>query len=142
MCIHIFKFQLKMDTHSTMKVLHHTTSSECVSTFPCSLLRLMPEFYNFSKLQYIAMVLLVQYPHLQYIQYTSSKIPKCIGQSRQPRHKMYYCLYINGTKRQSMPVCTPLEIPRSSPEQLIHLGNRYTRTKSLQLARLLASLVS
>ena len=55
-------------------------------------------------------------------------LPKCTGQSRQPRQKVYYCLYINGTKKQSMPVCTPLEIPRSSPEQLIHLGNRYTRT--------------
>ena len=30
--------------------------------------------------------------------------------------RMYYCLYNNGTKRQSMPVCTPFEIPRSSPE--------------------------
>ena len=33
---------LKRVTHSTMRILHHTTSSECVNPFPCSLLRLMP----------------------------------------------------------------------------------------------------
>jgi hypothetical protein len=33
-----------MVTHSTMRILHHTNSSECVTTFPCSLLRLNPNF--------------------------------------------------------------------------------------------------
>ena len=28
----------------------------------------------------------------------------------------------------TMPACTPLELPHGSPEQLIHLGYRYTRT--------------
>ena len=31
--------------------------------------------------------------------------------------RMYYCLYNNGTKRESMPVCTPFEIPCGSPAQ-------------------------
>ena len=35
-----------MVTHSTMRILHHTTSSECVTTFPCSLLRLMPNCHT------------------------------------------------------------------------------------------------
>ena len=26
---------------------------------------------------------------------SSISLPKCIGNSRQPRHKMYYCLYSN-----------------------------------------------
>ena len=31
-------------------------------------------------------------------------------------------------KKESMPVCTPLEILPGSPEQQRHLGNRYTKT--------------
>jgi hypothetical protein len=51
---------------------------------------------------------------------SSIPLPKCIGQSRQPRQKIYHCLYSNGTKKESMLVCTPVEIPCGSPEQLIH----------------------
>ena len=32
----------KRVTHSTIKVLHQPTSSECVTTFPCSLPRACP----------------------------------------------------------------------------------------------------
>ena len=46
-----------MYTQSIMKVLHHTTSPECVYTFPCRLLRLPPELHKYSKLQYFAIVL-------------------------------------------------------------------------------------
>ena len=55
-CVYTFSnVSYKMYTQSTMKVLHHTTSSECVYTFPCSLLRLTPEFCNYRKLQHFAM---------------------------------------------------------------------------------------
>jgi hypothetical protein len=52
-----------------------------------------------------------------------------------PLHHLNCCMLTesfpkgNGRgKKESMPVCTPLEIPRGSSEHLIHLGNRYTRT--------------
>ena len=44
----------KRVTHSTIKVLHQPTSSECVSTFPCSLPRAYPND-NKGKLQKFAM---------------------------------------------------------------------------------------
>ena len=37
------QFATKMVTHSTMRKLHHTRSWECVTTFPCSLLRTNPK---------------------------------------------------------------------------------------------------
>ena len=40
----------KRVTHSTIKVLHQPTSSECVTTFPCSLPRACPND-NKGKLQ-------------------------------------------------------------------------------------------
>ena len=45
----------KRVTHSTIKVLHHPTSSECVTTFPCSLPRACPND-NEGKLQKFAML--------------------------------------------------------------------------------------
>ena len=45
----------KRVTHSTIKVLHQPTSSECVTTFPCSLPRACPND-NEGKLQQFAMV--------------------------------------------------------------------------------------
>ena len=42
-------------THSTIKVLHQPTSSECVTIFPCSLPRACPN-ENEGKLQQFAMV--------------------------------------------------------------------------------------
>ena len=44
----------KRVTHSTIKVLHQPTSSECVTTFPCSLPRACPND-NEGKLQKFAM---------------------------------------------------------------------------------------
>ena len=44
----------KRVTHSTIKVLHQPTSSECVTTFPCSLPRAYPND-NKGKLQKFAM---------------------------------------------------------------------------------------
>ena len=44
----------KRVTHSTIKVLHQPTSSECVTTFPCSLPRACPND-NGGKLQKRAM---------------------------------------------------------------------------------------
>ena len=41
-------------THSTIKVLHQPTSSECVTTFPCSLPRACPNDIE-GKLQKFAM---------------------------------------------------------------------------------------
>ena len=42
-CVTIFRlYSKKRVTHSTIKVLHHSTSSECVTTFPCSLSRAYP----------------------------------------------------------------------------------------------------
>ena len=49
----------KRVTHSTIKVLHQPTSSECVTTFPCSLPRACPND-NEGKLQKFAMLLVVQ----------------------------------------------------------------------------------
>ena len=45
----------KRVTHSTIKVLHQPTSSECVTTFSCSLPRACPN-YNEGKLQKFAML--------------------------------------------------------------------------------------
>ena len=44
----------KRVTHSTIKVLHQPTSSECVTPFPCSLPRARPND-NVGKLQKFAM---------------------------------------------------------------------------------------
>ena len=44
----------KRVTHSTIKVLHQPTSSECVTTFPCSLPRACPNDIE-GKLQKFAM---------------------------------------------------------------------------------------
>ena len=46
----------KRVTHSTIKILHQPTSSECVTTFPCSLPRAFPND-NEGKLQNFAMPL-------------------------------------------------------------------------------------
>ena len=46
----------KRVTHSTIKVLHQPTSSECVTTFPCSLPRARPNDKE-GKLQKFAMAL-------------------------------------------------------------------------------------
>ena len=48
----------KKVTHSTIKVLHQPTSSECVTTFPCSLPRAWPN-NNEGKLLKFAMDLIV-----------------------------------------------------------------------------------
>ena len=45
----------KRVTHSTIKALHQPTSSECVTTFPCSLPRACPNGIK-GKLQKFAMV--------------------------------------------------------------------------------------
>ena len=45
----------KTVTHSTIKVLHHSTSQECVTAFPCSLSRAYPNEHE-DKLQLFAMV--------------------------------------------------------------------------------------
>ena len=45
----------KRVTYSTIKVLHQRTSSECVTTFPCSLPRASPNDVE-GKLQKFAMV--------------------------------------------------------------------------------------
>ena len=45
----------KTVTNSTLKVLHQPTSSECVTTFPCSLPRACPND-NEDKLQKFVMV--------------------------------------------------------------------------------------
>ena len=44
-------YSQKRVTHSTIKVLHHSTSSECVTTFPCSLSRACPNEHKEIKLQ-------------------------------------------------------------------------------------------
>ena len=46
----------KRVTHSTIKVLHQPTSSECVTTFPCSLPRAYPNDIE-GKLQKFAMIM-------------------------------------------------------------------------------------
>ena len=46
--------QKKRGTHSTIKVLHQPTSSECVTTFPYRLLRACPNDHK-CKLQKYAM---------------------------------------------------------------------------------------
>ena len=51
----------KRVTHSTIKVLHQPTSSECVTTFPCSLPSACPND-NKGKLQKFAMVSLSKAP--------------------------------------------------------------------------------
>ena len=48
----------KRVTHSTIKVLHQPTSSECVTTFPCSLPTACPN--NKGKLQKFAMYYIVK----------------------------------------------------------------------------------
>ena len=50
----------KRVTHSTIKVLHQPTSSECVTTFPCSLPSACPND-NEGKLQKVAMVLIADF---------------------------------------------------------------------------------
>ena len=50
----------KRVTHSTIKVLHQPTSSECVTTFPCSLPRACPND-NEGKLQKFAMLPIKQF---------------------------------------------------------------------------------
>ena len=48
-------YSQKRVTHSTIKVLHQPTSSDCVTTFPCRLPRACPND-NKGKLQKLAMV--------------------------------------------------------------------------------------
>ena len=57
LCQSVVPYELdsqKRVTHSTIKVLHQPTSSECVTTFPCSLPRACPND-NEGKLQKFAM---------------------------------------------------------------------------------------
>ena len=75
----------KRVTHSTIKVLHQPTSSECVTTFPCSLPRVCPNDNE-------CKAAIVCNGHIRLI---LTKLPNnmCSGYFSYPLGKLFCCFY-------------------------------------------------